>query len=443
MAENSKIEWCDHTFNPWVGCTKVSPACDHCYAEGWAKRYGKDFIEAAAAPIVLATEEQVAEIRRLLSIINLPQSEIDKALTKAKAELVTITETAIGATRNLSAVTAEWGATITNTAIPPARNLEAVIKDIAGEIPSIPRETEKATRATRDYFAGLYNDIARGWATTIQNWMSGTVTWRDFTKNIFEDIKSSFFRLVGEMITEFLMNFVKKAIAGVIDVGVSIAKNITGAAKMGTDAIGKTVGAASSLATTIGVVGIAAMGLASIIQAFKKGPDFTYTNRLLEEQNWVYLTGINQKLDALNEKTAAVVDKNDWMGNNLDIIRGASLSMDNTLHGILSTLGSLKGAQHGAKLTKPQLVMTHGTAERPEWIVPQPDIPAFISHMQNREAAGAGGGGVSVTVNLNGTMITDREYMETRLIREFTDALRSAPVQRNVQRALGISGVGA
>jgi protein gp37 len=40
MAENSKIEWTDHTFNPWVGCTKVSPGCDHCYAEGWAKRSG-------------------------------------------------------------------------------------------------------------------------------------------------------------------------------------------------------------------------------------------------------------------------------------------------------------------------------------------------------------------------------------------------------------------
>lgn len=33
MAENSSIEWTDHTFNPWIGCTKVSPGCDHCYAE--------------------------------------------------------------------------------------------------------------------------------------------------------------------------------------------------------------------------------------------------------------------------------------------------------------------------------------------------------------------------------------------------------------------------
>jgi len=33
MSEYTAITWCDSTFNPWVGCTKVSPACDHCYAE--------------------------------------------------------------------------------------------------------------------------------------------------------------------------------------------------------------------------------------------------------------------------------------------------------------------------------------------------------------------------------------------------------------------------
>lgn len=32
MSENSKIEWTDHTFNPWEGCQKVSPGCDNCYA---------------------------------------------------------------------------------------------------------------------------------------------------------------------------------------------------------------------------------------------------------------------------------------------------------------------------------------------------------------------------------------------------------------------------
>jgi protein gp37 len=33
MGENTKIEWAHHTFNPWMGCTKVSEGCKHCYAE--------------------------------------------------------------------------------------------------------------------------------------------------------------------------------------------------------------------------------------------------------------------------------------------------------------------------------------------------------------------------------------------------------------------------
>jgi len=43
MTENTLIEWADHTFNPWVGCTAVSPACDHCYAKVLVERWGGDF----------------------------------------------------------------------------------------------------------------------------------------------------------------------------------------------------------------------------------------------------------------------------------------------------------------------------------------------------------------------------------------------------------------
>jgi protein gp37 len=35
----SKIEWTDYTFNPWIGCTKVSSGCAHCYAERDNKHY--------------------------------------------------------------------------------------------------------------------------------------------------------------------------------------------------------------------------------------------------------------------------------------------------------------------------------------------------------------------------------------------------------------------
>jgi protein gp37 len=38
MAENTKIEWAHHTFNPWRGCSKVSAGCDNCYAATFSKR---------------------------------------------------------------------------------------------------------------------------------------------------------------------------------------------------------------------------------------------------------------------------------------------------------------------------------------------------------------------------------------------------------------------
>jgi hypothetical protein len=32
MGKDSAISWTHHTFNPWMGCVEVSPACDNCYA---------------------------------------------------------------------------------------------------------------------------------------------------------------------------------------------------------------------------------------------------------------------------------------------------------------------------------------------------------------------------------------------------------------------------
>lgn len=42
MGETTAISWTNSTFNPWVGCTKVSPGCTNCYAEVLNRRFGKD-----------------------------------------------------------------------------------------------------------------------------------------------------------------------------------------------------------------------------------------------------------------------------------------------------------------------------------------------------------------------------------------------------------------
>lgn len=54
--------------------------------EEFGKRYNKDVIEASAEPIVLATPEQVAEVRRLLTVIKIGEDEIEKWNAKAGAD---------------------------------------------------------------------------------------------------------------------------------------------------------------------------------------------------------------------------------------------------------------------------------------------------------------------------------------------------------------------
>ena len=66
MGTVTSIAWCDHTFNGWQGCTRVSPACDHCYAAAAAKRYG------ATDPAGLDLWDPHAERRRLKTRWALP-----------------------------------------------------------------------------------------------------------------------------------------------------------------------------------------------------------------------------------------------------------------------------------------------------------------------------------------------------------------------------------
>ncbi len=43
MGATTGISWCDHTFNPWIGCTKVAPECEHCYAQTYGNRFGVEW----------------------------------------------------------------------------------------------------------------------------------------------------------------------------------------------------------------------------------------------------------------------------------------------------------------------------------------------------------------------------------------------------------------
>lgn len=57
MAETTGIAWTQSTFNPWIGCTKVGPGCDHCYAEATDARFYNAEHWGAGAPRLLTSDK--------------------------------------------------------------------------------------------------------------------------------------------------------------------------------------------------------------------------------------------------------------------------------------------------------------------------------------------------------------------------------------------------
>lgn len=65
QALGTKISWCHWVWNWWTGCAKVSSGCKHCYAEGWAKRTGRQVWGRKADRPRTRTWGNVAKYRKL------------------------------------------------------------------------------------------------------------------------------------------------------------------------------------------------------------------------------------------------------------------------------------------------------------------------------------------------------------------------------------------
>jgi protein gp37 len=66
MGARTEIAWTDHTFNPWWGCNKVSPGCDHCYAAAFANGRGGYTGKTDVRPVIWGPPRDTT--RRLFGI---------------------------------------------------------------------------------------------------------------------------------------------------------------------------------------------------------------------------------------------------------------------------------------------------------------------------------------------------------------------------------------
>jgi protein gp37 len=73
MSNTSAIEWTDATWNPVTGCSKVSPGCAHCYAEGVADR----FWATQYPPIPITDGAEFETVLGRVKIANRPRAFTD------------------------------------------------------------------------------------------------------------------------------------------------------------------------------------------------------------------------------------------------------------------------------------------------------------------------------------------------------------------------------
>ncbi|WP_461680217.1 DUF5131 family protein [Solidesulfovibrio sp.] len=81
MAKDSKIEWCDATWNPIVGCSWASPGCDNCYAARMAHRLGRNPVTPQFAGLTGVDQKWTGETR-------LVRSQLGKPLTWRKGKRI-------------------------------------------------------------------------------------------------------------------------------------------------------------------------------------------------------------------------------------------------------------------------------------------------------------------------------------------------------------------
>ncbi|RKY33174.1 MAG: phage tail tape measure protein [Candidatus Omnitrophota bacterium] len=86
----------------------------------------------------------------------------------------------------------------------------APVKTALGEVTD---EILESTITWREMFAGFYEDMKGRFVPVVEEWMRGLSTWEDFTNRIWEEIKTSFYRSVAEMASEWIAKQVMMTLA--------------------------------------------------------------------------------------------------------------------------------------------------------------------------------------------------------------------------------------
>lgn len=343
-------------------------------------------------------------------------------------------------------------------------NLGIVLPDLRIPIEPI----KENVKGFSDVWAGAFSHLTQAFGDTFQSFVetwswdklvNGKINFKEFFKDIWGNIKETFFTLVGDLAAKWVTDFLEKALLkktaeAAAGAAGSIISNIGDVAGAGAKAV---TGAATSVIDTVSGVVTAITGVLDLLKGPQKQTDVTYWLKLIKDLtqeirdswfvvfNWlltevwphIYTTS-NAAVDSVGVLHG--IESRLW--ETQDILKGFfTLGEDirNKISDVVAAIGGLGGAEEGRVSTRSELVMVHGSPEVPEYIIPKNKLPLFSAPL---EAAGPTRNvNISLSASFNISALDGpsvRDLVRSQIGPQFVEWVRANLGKTVLKEALGV-----
>jgi len=308
------------------------------------------------------------------------------------------------------------------------------------------KEASIASQSMTDIFAGGFNDIAQKFGDALSKFVEEGFKFKTLFSDIWSGIKDTFFNILGEMATKFIKGFLTDLVSNAADAAGKAASSIASTATSAVSGISNVL--SGGLATAIGsfagtfLAGVLGGGPSGHQQQQQINDTKDSRNYLADIRNWLFSAGsgfggaiwdfaqkfTNEKIDELKGFVARLGDEQ--LGPRLDRMNNDICgAISSAASDIVSSIDDIQGAQEGAIVNKPTLLRVHAH----EAVVPFAKLPMLAAQQKSSQKVE-----INNAVNINGQIITDRDYVRQRLLDELISALDSGIARNRLQRALGV-----
>jgi len=391
----------------------------------------KTWVDYMADMGLKTVEEKADRVEELEGYID----DLSKAYKDGKIDLQTYTKAlnkAKGEIKNLST-------SISTTALPAFRDMSGVFDSAVGEMEDRFPDITKTVDIESDKIAGrkdsIWNTMADGlqtkWASTMGELIRGTTSLKDGLKGIWDTVLTQFTDMIGAMVAKWITGFIGNTLSSLVNKFVPGVKSAMGSASGAATGAATSIGASMALAFDVAIVA----AWASMAWSFIKGWGDN-VNHLWKEQR----AQIDLYIAKLKEMGRTWREIKDLLSQEEYVSPRPRPPLDEDKIGKRAP-GDITGGGWGSGGGGRWATGFEGIVTQPIRPLIGEAGPEYVSVQPLSGGKPPASSNVTVNnyVNLNGTIITDRDYTRKRLIPEMLSALEANFEKTKMKQILGIA----